>query len=277
MRSLRGRRLIMAVVATLLLAGSAAPSAARYTPSKRGHTPAIIRERHGSMVTSTNWSGYAITGSKGSVTEVKGSWIVPSVNCAATPTASSSFWVGIDGYTSNTVEQVGTDSDCQSGSPRYYTWFEFYPHLSFTLNDFPVRPNDLLSAEVQAGDKGAFTVSITNVATGQSFSTTTKMPSAGQTSAEWIIEAPYSGGVLPLADFVSVSFENCSYTAGNSGPQPIGPFTKPNVDELTMVTKDGTPKSQPSGLSNDKETNTSSFTDSWLSAGPDRRQLGRNK
>jgi hypothetical protein len=260
-------------VATLLLADSTAPNAARYTPSKRGHTPAIIRERHGAMVTSTNWSGYAITGSKGSVTEVKGSWIVPSVNCTATSTASSAFWIGIDGYTSNTVEQVGTDSDCESGSPQYYAWFEFYPHLSFTLDKFPVRPNDVLSAEVQAGSKGAFTVSITNVTTGQSFSTTTKMPSASQTSAEWIIE----GGVLPLADFVSVSFENCSYTAGNNGPQSIGPFTNSNVDELTMVTKDGTVKSQPSGLSSDKETNTSSFTDSWLSAGPDRKQPGRNK
>ena len=270
MRSLIGRRLIMAVtiVATLLLAVSAAPDAGRYTPSKRGHTPAIIRERHGAMVTSTNWSGYAITGSKNSVTEAKGSWIVPSVNCTVTPTAYSAFWIGIDGYTSNTVEQVGTDSDCQSGSPQYYAWFEFYPHLSFTLNNFPVRPNDLLSAEVQAGNKGAFTVSISNVTTGQSFSTTTKMPSAHQTSAEWIIEAPSSGKVLPLADFASVSFENCSYTAGNSGPQPIGPFTNSNVYELTMVTKDGTPKSQPSGLSNDKKTNTSSFTDSWLSAGP---------
>src|SRR5262245_32211875 len=207
MKSLIGRRLIMAVtvIATFLLAGSAAPNAARRTHLKR--TPAIIRERHGAMVTSTNWSGYAITGSKGSVTEVKGSWIVPSVDCTATPTAYSSFWVGIDGYTSNTVEQVGTDSDCQSGSQQYYAWFEFYPHLSFTLNNFPVRPNDLLSAEVQAWNKGAFTVSITNVTTGESFSTTTKMPSARQISAEWIIEAPYSGGVLPLADFGSVSFE----------------------------------------------------------------------
>src|SRR5215469_11261542 len=68
----------------------------------RHHPPAIIHERHGHMVTSTNWSGYALTGSRGSVTDVKGSWIVPAVNCSQTPSAYSSLWVGIDGYSSNT-------------------------------------------------------------------------------------------------------------------------------------------------------------------------------
>ena len=46
--------------------------------------------------------------------------------------------------------------------------------------------------------------------------------------------------------------------------QPIGPFTNANVDEITMVTSDGTIKSQPSDLSKDG----SSFTDAWYNAGP---------
>jgi len=52
--------------------------------------------------TSTNWSGYAVTGSQGSVTYVAGSWIVPTVTASAT-NSYSSFWVGIDGYASGTV------------------------------------------------------------------------------------------------------------------------------------------------------------------------------
>jgi hypothetical protein len=233
------------------------------------HAPAIIKERHGNKVASTNWSGYALTGAKGSVTDVKGSWRVPTVDCGAIRSAYASFWVGIDGYSSNTVEQIGTDSDCQSGSPVYYAWFEFYPHLSFTINTITVQPGDIISAEVKAGSQGQFTVLIQDGA--QAFSTTTKMKSADQSSAEWVIEAPYSGGVLPLADFSSISFGDdytpvqgtCFATVAGVA-QTIGPFSKGNVDEITMETSSGAIKSQPSDLS----TDGSSFTDAWISAGP---------
>jgi hypothetical protein len=61
--------------------------------------------------TSLNWAGYAIETNlnkpqSGAVTDVKGSWVVPTVDCLATPNAYSSFWIGIDGYSSNTVEQI---------------------------------------------------------------------------------------------------------------------------------------------------------------------------
>ena len=36
---------------------------------------------------------------------------------ARRPGAASAFWVGLDGYTSTSVEQLGTDSDCDSGTP----------------------------------------------------------------------------------------------------------------------------------------------------------------
>src|SRR5438552_15303329 len=65
---------------------------------------------------STNWSGFAVTGS--GVTDAKGSWIVPSVTCSSSTTYSS-YWVGIDGYSSNTVEQTGTDSHCSSAHGVY--------------------------------------------------------------------------------------------------------------------------------------------------------------
>jgi Peptidase A4 family len=67
---------------------------------------------------STNWSGYAVTGA--SFTHAAGSWIVPTVNCSKTPNTFAAFWVGIDGWTSSTVEQTGTDSDCSGSSPSYY-------------------------------------------------------------------------------------------------------------------------------------------------------------
>ena len=46
----------------------------------------------------------------GTFTDVKGSWTQPTATCT-NKTAYSSFWVGLDGYNSNSVEQIGTDSD----------------------------------------------------------------------------------------------------------------------------------------------------------------------
>ena len=67
--------------------------------------------------TSNNWSGYVITAPAGSVSDVTGSWVVPGVTCAPGETSFASFWIGIDGDSSPTVEQIGTDSDCQNGIP----------------------------------------------------------------------------------------------------------------------------------------------------------------
>jgi hypothetical protein len=59
---------------------------------------------------SDNWAGYAVVGN--AFTEARGSWTVPSVNCRVNPNGAASFWVGIDGWDNNTVEQTGTESQC---------------------------------------------------------------------------------------------------------------------------------------------------------------------
>ena len=56
-------------------------------------------------------------------------WADWAASSAARPTASA-FWVGLDGYSSTSVEQLGTDSDCVSGKPSYYAWYEMYPNPS---------------------------------------------------------------------------------------------------------------------------------------------------
>jgi len=158
-------------------------------------------------VTSTNWSGFAVTGPTNSVTDAKGSWIVPSIQGSCSSTNQySSFWVGIDGYSSGTVEQTGTDSDCQGGVPTYYAWYEFYPHPSFIFSSLTIHPGDRISAEAHFSGR-TFTVTITDTTTGQSASKSAKVNSAQRSSAEWIAEAPSSsGGVLPLANFGTASF-----------------------------------------------------------------------
>lgn len=152
-----GARILGALVvllATVLVSYAPSPAQSLSGTSRHRHDPAIIRERHGRNATSTNWSGYAVTGADGSVTDVKGSWIVPAVIChAGAPDSYSSLWVGIDGFTSSTVEQIGIDADCVSGTPEYFAWFEFYPHWPYTINTVEVQPGDTISAEVSYGAK----------------------------------------------------------------------------------------------------------------------------
>jgi len=259
---------LLALTTGALLADEPSSAQGRTPAASQRHAPVIIHERHGRNVTSVNWSGYAVTGAKGSVTDVKASWIVPAIQgtCPSTDQFAS-FWVGIDGYSSNTVEQIGTDSDCQNGKPVYYAWFEFYPHPSFIVNSLTIQPGDVISAEVSAGAKGAFTVTLTDTTRGQTFSTSTRIPSAAQSSAEWIAEAPSSGRVLPLADFGSVSFGVSKLpddaTIGKTSGT-IGSFPSNDVDEITMVTSAGATKALPSGLSRDG----SNFSIAWVSTGP---------
>lgn len=217
--------------------------------------------------TSLNWSGYAVTGAAGSVTDAKGSWVVPQVTCSST-NAYSSFWVGIDGYSSNAVEQTGTDSDCQKGSPTYYAWYEFYPQPSFIISGLTIHPGDVISAEVSSSGK-TFTVTLTDVATG-SFSTSATVSSAKRSSAEWIAEAPSSGGsILPLADFGTVNFgtdytgvasTNFATVGGTTGA--IGSFGS-SVQEITMVSSSGATEAQPSALS----VYGTSFQVTWVGSG----------
>jgi hypothetical protein len=228
--------------------------------------------RLGSTI-SINWSGYAITGPKGSVTFVNASWIEPKISgTCPTKNEYSAFWVGIDGYTSHTVEQTGTDSDCNGGSPSYYAWYEFYPAGSVTISSLKISSGDVISAQVTfAGKK--FTTKITDVTTGQSYTKTAKVSGAEETSADFITEAPCcesNGNILPLADFGTVNFGG-DYTSLNatcyatvSGVTgPIGSFS--TVQEITMINSAGTKiKAEPSALSSDG----TSFTVTWKSAGP---------
>jgi hypothetical protein len=195
--------------------------------------------------TSTNWSGYAATGSR--FTSVSSSWTEPTVVCSGT--AYSSFWVGLDGDTSGTVEQTGTDADCSGSTPQYYAWYEMYPKFPTNLSN-PVQPGDALSASVTTDGVGRFTLTIADSTQHWTFTTTQRLKSASLASAEVIAEAPSSrSGVLPLADFGTVSF-------GSSTANGVSLATL-NPDPITM-TSGSTVKAQPSSISS-----SGSFSITW--------------
>jgi hypothetical protein len=199
-----------------------------------------------SQSTSSNWSGYSAI--NGTYTSVSARWTQPAASCTSQNTWSS-FWVGLDGDGSNTVEQTGTEADCSGGRPVYYAWYEMYPKFPVNLS-LAVRPGDSFSGSVTTDGRGSFTLMLTNLTTGQTFSTVQRMKKARLASAEVIAEAPSSSqGVLPLTNFGTVSF-----TSATVNGQPIGTF---NPDRIDMVSGSVT-KASTSALSGG-----SSFSVSW--------------
>jgi hypothetical protein len=143
---MRSSRLLISILATvipalgLLVAYSPVASAGSATARPETHAAAAARAalRHLAIgqhsadqrvsgrtrhikgltkVDSNNWSGYADTGSNYST--VTGSWTEPSVSCTST-TSLAAFWVGIDGFTSGSVEQDGTLAECYRGAQQRY-------------------------------------------------------------------------------------------------------------------------------------------------------------
>jgi hypothetical protein len=218
-----------------------------------------------SLTYSTNWSGYAVTTSAGQVSQVAGSWVVPTVSSSVS--GYSSAWVGIDGFNSSTVEQIGTDSDYVGGHAYYYAWYEMYPAGSVNLS-LAVNAGDTISASVSYSGSNTFALSIKDVTTNQSMSFNKTSSQAQRSSAEWIQEAPSSySGVLPLANFGTINFSGASATVGGTaGPADNG-WSSSTLYQIDMVTNTGTAKATPSALSDSGSSTASSFSVTWDSSG----------
>ncbi len=190
--------------------------------------------------TSTNWSGYAVPGS--GATHVIGTWTARSVTCRAGENSWSSPWVGIDGANSNTVEQIGTDSDCWNGRPVYYAWYEMYPKPLVGLG-LAVRPGDSFTGEVTRSSSGAFVLKLTKNTTKASFQTTQTSKKARRTSVEWVMEGPSNG---LLSNFGTQPFSGASATISGL-TRNLGSFG--NAERITMVTNQGVARAVPSAIS----------------------------
>lgn len=177
--------------------------------------------RVGDHATSGNWAGYAAVG--GRYTSVTATWKQPAVNCSVTRNAYSSFWIGLDGDGSSSVEQTGSEADCASGHAEYSAWYEMYPQPSMNIGG-TVRPGDVFTSSVTTDGSGNFTLVLKDTTEGWSRTVHASYSRAALASAEAIAEAPSSGGVLPLADFGTASFSSVKVngkTIGSYRPQAI--------------------------------------------------------
>jgi hypothetical protein len=190
---------------------------------------------------SDNWSGYAVSGF-GPYTSVSSSWTQPAVECATTPRGFSSFWVGLDGDTSKTVEQTGTEANCSGGTASYAAWYEMFPKRPFNYPN-PVIPGDSFTASVTVIGRGRFQLTLTDATQGWSQTTVKKRRSARLASAEVIAEAPSTRkSVLPLSDFGTIGL------SGASADGSLLTSSTPGIEQITMASG-ATVKATPSAIS----------------------------
>jgi hypothetical protein len=203
-------------------------------------------------VTSTNWSGYAAA--SGTYTSVSASWTQPTGTCTSS-NQYAAFWVGLDGYSSSSVEQTGTLIECSGRTALYTSWYEMYPANPVYFSN-TVSPGDHFTASVTYTGSNAFSLSIADTTKGWSHTVSASLAGAARSSAEVILEAPCctsSGGILPLADFHSASFTGSTANGAAIGNQ------SPN--EITMIDNSGRDKDTISSLSGGEN-----FSATWVRA-----------
>jgi hypothetical protein len=233
----------------MMMPGPAGSASWSWAPSPAAQG-AVANAANAAAMPSENWAGYASAGNAGAFTSVSASWAEPAVTCTATNTFSS-FWVGLDGDGTNSVEQTGAEADCNGGAATYQGWFEMFPNAPVFYNN-PVAPGDAMSASVVANGGGAFTLTLTDSTQGWTQTTSQTSNTAQLGSAEVIAEAPSdgTGTVLPLSNFGTVNITDA--TVDNTA---IG---NENPSLLTMVSANNVTEATPSAL-----TGGNAFTVTW--------------
>jgi hypothetical protein len=229
---------LAAGTSVLLVAALAGPAAAASSAPKS--FPHYDHARHSDQI----WGGYADTGAR--FTSISGSWTVPALNCSATPNSSVSPWIGIDGWSSDTVEQIGFDQDCENGVAGYYPWVEMYPADSIYFSE-TIKAGDQITASVSVSGT-SWTLTEKDTTRGWS-KTYHESGNDALSSAEAIVE-DLGDGIQPVANFGSITF-----TGLTANGRPLASAGTPNS---TNIERGSTPLTKNSALSG------GSFKLSWV-------------
>ena len=196
--------------------------------------PATLSVVVNPSATSSNWSGYADSGS--TFTGISSTWTVPTATCSGSSTQYSSEWIGIDGDGSATVEQDGTDADCFGGQPTYYAWYEMFGDSAVNAGyevelPYAVSPGDVISASVTVTNN-SWTLALADSSTVSNGWANSYMFNftAQQSSAEWIVERPEINSTLSdLAEFSPVTFTNAQ-VSGGAGTGGITTYSAADIE-----------------------------------------------
>ena len=136
------------------------------------------------------------------------------MTCSAEDQITSN-WVGLDGFNSCTVEQLGTISWCFQGTPTYFTWYEMFPAGTVEVGT-TLKPGDKITASVTRTGT-SYALKLTDSTTSGNNISVTKtcaLATCVDTSAEWISERPsFSIGIVPQAHYNAFKLTSGSVTA----------------------------------------------------------------
>jgi hypothetical protein len=217
-------------------------------------------------LSTTNFSGYIdYAGSGQSFSYVSAAWTVPTVTCQPGETSWAAQWPGIGDVT--TVQQDGTETDCENGSPVYWAWYEMYGDsavnngyaVQLPVNTYPVTPGDAMTGSVSVSGS-TWQLSLADLTANWSFSIQIPAVAGGlsQGSAEWMVEDP--DGCVPqcqtLAQYSPVQFTSATATENGQGG-PISAFAATAL----QIEQNSTLLSAPAAL----DATGDGFTDTWYS------------
>jgi Peptidase A4 family len=180
------------------------------------------------------WSGQVTKA--GPVSQIAGSWQVPSLQCAVGEDSGASQWIGLDGINSGLV-QVGVASRCAKGLQVNLAFYQIIPQNSVAQYLSPatntVFNGDFVDAKIVKSSAGAYSVTLSDG--WWSFSQDVKYGPTPHT-AEWIVESgTHDSGKTadPLSNFKTVHFtggmlngnlltdgDTVPFTAVNASGQP---------------------------------------------------------
>src|SRR5215470_17065881 len=206
-------------------------------PAMHGTAPMAAVGRSANAAASQNWSGYAAHAK--TYKKISASWVEPTAHCTGSRTFAS-FWVGLDGYNSKTVEQTGSEVDCSAGHAKYYAWYEMFPAFPVNFSN-PVRPGDHFTGSVTFTGSGHYTLVLKDTTRGWSHTVHKTLRGAANSSTEVIAEAPSSSsGILPLTNFGTVHFSQAAVNGAAMGSA--------NPTKIIMVNDSGRAKDSVSAL-----------------------------
>jgi hypothetical protein len=192
------------------------------------------------LATGTDWNGYAVTGS--TYTRTTADWVMPKLAC---PSGSGSnyvaIWTGLDGYSSDTVEQVGAEAACAAGTAEYFGWYELYPGALVYINK-TLKPGDQLDALVTYDGSNAFTLTLHDVTAGWDQSFKKVLAGAARSSAETIVTTPDTLSCSPtetLAAFTGDTVDGIALGSQNpvkiTGTDPHIVVSPVNGEKFTVT------------------------------------------
>lgn len=226
------------LVPTSTPTASATPAPAATSPSSDPATPAT------GGYASTNWAGYVALNAK--FTTVSGSWKATTASGNGSTTTADSTWIGIGGtFTGDLIQTGTTNIIAANGTVSTYAFYELLPDSALFIPSLHVTPGDNMNASISETSPSQWLIRITDVTTGQSFSTNVTY-SSSYSSAEWIEEDPSyaSGTLVPFAHFGSAFFSSASMTANGI----LANLDSNSGRPITLVSNSGTPLAVPSVL-----------------------------